>query len=175
VLFISPAGWVATGRGLAVTAYLGVVTTAVGYLLYARGLRTTPVTTATTLGLAEPAVAAVLGLTVLGEHLGRAGFTGLGVLALGLVALAWPARGGEEPGTGRSIGQDRAAVCGEPAGMPYSDGRESSQVTAPARRDTAQAARRASARAAGRRREPRGLRRPGAPARPGTDRARPRR
>jgi len=175
VLFISPVGWIATGRGLAVTAYLGVVTTAVGYLLYARGLRTTPVTTATTLGLAEPAVAAVLGLTVLGEHLGGAGFTGLGVLALGLVALAWPTRGGKKAASSRSTGQARAAVCGDPAVMPYSDGRESSQVTAPARRDTAEAAGRASARAAGRRREPRGLRRPGAPARPGTDRARPRR
>jgi hypothetical protein len=31
-----------------------VLTTALAYLLYARGLRTTAVTTATTLGLAEP-------------------------------------------------------------------------------------------------------------------------
>ena len=90
VLFISPMGWVATGRGLAVAAYLAVLTTAVAYLLYARGLRTTPVTTATTLGLAEPAIAAVLGLTVLGEHLGVTGFGGLAVLALGLVILACP-------------------------------------------------------------------------------------
>jgi drug/metabolite transporter, DME family len=93
VLFVSPVGWVATGRGLAVIAYLGVITTAAGYLLYARGLRTTPVTTATTLGLAEPAIAAVLGLTVLREQLGTAGFAGLAVLAVGLVTLAWPARG----------------------------------------------------------------------------------
>ena len=59
----------ATARGLAVATYLAVLTTALAYLLYARGLRTTAVTTATTLGLAEPAVAAVLGLAVLGEHL----------------------------------------------------------------------------------------------------------
>lgn len=39
-------------------------------------------TTATTLGLAEPAVAAVLGLAVLGEHLTPTGFAGLGVLAI---------------------------------------------------------------------------------------------
>lgn len=163
VLFVSPVGWLASGRGLAVTAYLAVLTTAAGYLLYARGLRTTPVTTATTLGLAEPAIAAVLGLTVLGERLGVTGFTGLAVLALGLVTLAWPTR----RAGGRRIGL-RAA-------MPYSDGRESSQVTAPAGRDPAQAARRPSARATGRRRGRRGLRRPAAPARPGTDRARPRR
>ena len=66
-LFTSPMSWVATRRGLAVATYLGVLTTALAYLLYARGLRTTAVTTATTLGLAEPAIAAVLGLAVLSE------------------------------------------------------------------------------------------------------------
>jgi DME family drug/metabolite transporter len=83
---------VTTGRGLAVAAYLAVLTTALAYLLYARGLRTTAVTTATTLGLAEPGIAAVLGLIVLGEHLTAAGLAGLGVLAVSLVILAWPAR-----------------------------------------------------------------------------------
>ena len=71
-------GWVATTRGLAVVAYLAVLTTAVAYLTYARGLRTTLVTTATTLGLAEPAVAAVLGLTLLREHQTATGLVGLG-------------------------------------------------------------------------------------------------
>jgi drug/metabolite transporter, DME family len=96
VLFASPMGWLATGRGLAVAVYLAVVTTAVAYLLYARGLRTTPVTTATTLGLAEPAVAAVLGLTLLREHLTAAGLAGLGILGLSLAILAWPS---QAPGT----------------------------------------------------------------------------
>jgi drug/metabolite transporter, DME family len=92
VLVTSPMSWVATGHGLAVAAYLAVLTTAVAYLLYARGLRTTAVTTATTLGLAEPAVAAVLGLALLGEHLTPAGLAGLGVLAISLVIAAWPSR-----------------------------------------------------------------------------------
>ena len=90
VLVTSPVSWVATGSGLAVASYLAVLTTALAYLLYARGLRTTAVTTATTLGLAEPAVAAVLGLAVLGEHLTPAGLAGLGVLAISLVIAAWP-------------------------------------------------------------------------------------
>jgi DME family drug/metabolite transporter len=85
-------GWVATGQGLAVATYLAVLTTTLAYLLYARGLRTTAVTTATTLGLAEPAIAAVLGLIVLGEHLTATGLAGLGVLAISLVILAWPSR-----------------------------------------------------------------------------------
>ena len=80
----------ATGQGLAVATYLAVLTTALAYLLYARGVRTA-VTTATTLGLAEPAVAAVFGLTVLGERLTITGLAGLGVLAVGLVIAAWPA------------------------------------------------------------------------------------
>jgi drug/metabolite transporter, DME family len=91
VLFTSPMNWVATGRGLAVATYLAVLTTALAYLLYARGLRTIAVTTATTLGLAEPAIAAVLGLAVLGEHLTATGLAGLGVLAISLVIAAWPA------------------------------------------------------------------------------------
>ena len=66
-----------------------MLTTALAYLLYARALRTTAVTTATTLGLAEPAVAAVLGLAVLSEHLTATGLAGLRVLAISLVIAAW--------------------------------------------------------------------------------------
>lgn len=92
VVFTSPMSWVATGRGLAVATYLAVLSTALAYLLYARGLRTTAVTTATTLGLAEPAIAAILGLAVLGEHLTTTGLAGLGVLAVSLVIAAWPSQ-----------------------------------------------------------------------------------
>jgi DME family drug/metabolite transporter len=108
VLFTSPMSWAGTGRGLAVAAYLAVLTTTLAYLLYARGLRTTAVTTATTLGLAEPAIAAVLGLAVLGEHLTTAGLAGLGVLAISLVIAAWP--GGRRPaaaGSGRELDGSR--------------------------------------------------------------------
>jgi hypothetical protein len=38
-LFTSPMSWVATGPGLAVATYLAVLTTALAYLLYARGRR----------------------------------------------------------------------------------------------------------------------------------------
>jgi len=168
--FISPMGWVATGRGLAVAGYLAVLTTALAYLLYARGLRTTPVTTATTLGLAEPAIAAVLGLTVLGERLSVAGFCGLAVLAIALLTLAWPRPGSTRP---RDL-KHGPGLYKEPVSMPYSDAREPSQVPAFAGRDPAQAARRPAARAARLRRRPGGLRQPGAPARPGTDRVRAR-
>ena len=104
--------WVATGPGLAVATYLAVLTTALAYLLYARGLRTTAVTTATTLG---PAVAAVLGPTVLGERLTITGLAGLGVLAVGLVIAAWPARRPTAAATSdRALGQPQKGAT--PAG-----------------------------------------------------------
>ncbi|WP_119729690.1 DMT family transporter [Thermomonospora amylolytica] len=87
VLLVSSPGWALTPSGALVTVYLGVVTTSGGYLLYARGLRTTPVTVATTLTLAEPAVAALLGLLVLDERLGGVALAGLATLAAGLLLL----------------------------------------------------------------------------------------
>jgi drug/metabolite transporter, DME family len=87
VLAVSSDGWLATGRGLAVVGYLGVVTTAVAYLLYGRGLRTLSAPVAVTLGLAEPAVAALLGLVVLGERLSGAAVVGLILVGLALVGL----------------------------------------------------------------------------------------
>jgi len=116
VLFISPMSWVATARGLAVATYLAVLTTALAYLLYARGLRTTAVTTATTLGLAEPAVAGVLGLAVLGEHLTATGLAGLGVLATSLAIAAWPARRPTAAATSdRALGQPQKGAT--PSGV----------------------------------------------------------
>jgi len=87
VLLAGSPGWLLTGRGIGVTVYLGGLTTAVGYVLYARGLRTTAAAPATTLTLAEPAVAALLGLVVLGERLGGVAIAGLAVLAASLLVL----------------------------------------------------------------------------------------
>ncbi|TQL94688.1 DME family drug/metabolite transporter [Actinoallomurus bryophytorum] len=92
VLALYGPGWLLTGRGAAASLYLGLITTGVGYVLYGRGLRTTPVAAATTLTLAEPAVAAVLGLFVLGEHLGATALGGLVLLVISLLILALPTR-----------------------------------------------------------------------------------
>lgn len=86
LLAASP-GWLLSGFGLVVTAYLGAITTAVGYLLYARGLRTTTVPAATTLTMAEPVVAAVLGLVVVGEQLGGTALAGLALVVASLALL----------------------------------------------------------------------------------------
>jgi drug/metabolite transporter, DME family len=87
VLAAGSPGWLLTGRGLAVTAYLGVVTTALAYLSYGRGLRTVSAPVAVTLGLAEPVVAAILGLVVLGERLTAIDIVGVALVGLALATL----------------------------------------------------------------------------------------
>ncbi|MGI5284700.1 DMT family transporter [Nonomuraea polychroma] len=92
VLLFGGVGWLGEPRGLIAVLYLGLGATALSYFLYGRGLRTTPVATAATLALAEPAVAALLGLVVLGERLAPISVAGLVMLALSLVTVAVPER-----------------------------------------------------------------------------------
>jgi drug/metabolite transporter, DME family len=109
VLLAGPLGWLLTPSGAALALYLGGVTTAVAYLLYARGLRTVPAPVAVTLGLAEPAVAALLAVLVLGERLTAAATAGIIMIGLALAVLAVPAPGRRRPMSG-------------PAGPPASAG-----------------------------------------------------
>ncbi|MFB7473482.1 DMT family transporter [Kitasatospora sp. NPDC056184] len=90
VLLIGDPHWLAAPRGLLVVLHLGVVTTFLAYRLFGRGLRHTSAQTATALTLAEPAVAAVLGVTALGERLPAASWSGLAVLTLALAVLTAP-------------------------------------------------------------------------------------
>ncbi|WP_435612579.1 DMT family transporter [Streptomyces sp. bgisy159] len=91
VVPLTGAGWLGEPRGAAVALYLAVFTVHLAYRLFGHGLRRTPASVATTLTLAEPAVAAVLGVTVLGERLPPASWCGLAVLAAGLILLTLPA------------------------------------------------------------------------------------
>jgi drug/metabolite transporter, DME family len=72
------------GRALLTAAWLGPVTTAAAYMLFVQGLRTIPAAAAGTLSLAEPLVAAVLGIGLLHEHLTAPAVIGCGLLAAGL-------------------------------------------------------------------------------------------
>ena len=63
-----------------------------GYVLFSRGLAGVDATTATTITLVEPAVATLLAVVILHEHLGVRGWTGMALLALALVILVTPAR-----------------------------------------------------------------------------------
>jgi DME family drug/metabolite transporter len=82
------AGWAAEPGGVALAAWLGVVTVALAYPLLARGLDAVGVGATATLTLAEPATAAALGLVVLGEDLSAAGWAGLALVAAGVAVEA---------------------------------------------------------------------------------------
>lgn len=73
--------------GLLMVAHLGLVTVALAYVLFTRGLSGVGVAAAGTLTLAEPATATLCGVAVLGERPGGAALAGLGLVAAGLVVL----------------------------------------------------------------------------------------
>ncbi|MFI6502197.1 DMT family transporter [Nonomuraea typhae] len=101
ILLWQGTAWLAAPTNLLTVLYLGLCTTALAYLLYGRGLRTTPVATAATLALTEPAVATLLGVIVLGEHLSTVSILGLVLLAASLVVVALPQLTKEPLPTGR--------------------------------------------------------------------------
>jgi DME family drug/metabolite transporter len=87
VLALTGAPLIASGS-LAVAAYLAIVPMFLGYVLFGRGLATVAASTATTVSLLEPAVAAIIAVIVLGEHLPPIGWLGLGLLFASLVITA---------------------------------------------------------------------------------------
>ncbi|MEU2610261.1 EamA family transporter [Micromonospora sp. NPDC007271] len=92
VLLAGNPRWLLTVRGAAVAVHLAVVATFLAYRLFGYGLRHTTAQVATALTLAEPAVAAVLGVVLLDERLPVVSWAGLAVLTVGLAFLALPGR-----------------------------------------------------------------------------------
>ncbi|GAB2677388.1 DMT family transporter [Thalassiella azotivora] len=81
-------GWVVTPSGAVTALYLGVVPTALAYLLFARGLRHLRASEVSTLTLAEPLTAAALGIGLLGEPAGSSFLLGGSLLVTGLLVLS---------------------------------------------------------------------------------------
>jgi DME family drug/metabolite transporter len=88
VLLMSGVGWLASGGGLALVLFLGVVPTALAYVLFARGLRSLSASETATITLAEPMTAALLGVAVVGERITGTGALGAALVLGGLLALA---------------------------------------------------------------------------------------
>lgn len=88
VLLLTGAPLIASTSAFLVAGYMALVPMFLGYLLFGFGLSRVPASTATTVTLTEPAVAAVLAVVVVGERLGALGWTGLGVVAVVLLILA---------------------------------------------------------------------------------------
>ncbi len=90
VLVVTGGGWLLSSRGALTALWLGVAGTLLGYRLFARGLAGVDAATATTLTLAEPLTAALLGTVLLAERLTGWALVGAGLLAVGLVLAAVP-------------------------------------------------------------------------------------
>jgi DME family drug/metabolite transporter len=70
--------------------YLGAVTTAGAYALYAAGLRVVPASVAGVVALLEPLTATLLGMSLFGERLGLGGALGAVLLLLAIAILSRP-------------------------------------------------------------------------------------
>jgi len=100
LLLLVDVTWLLQPRGAAVALHLGLVATALAYMLYIRGLTSLPAATAVTVALAEPLTAAMLGIVVLGERVTLPTLSGMGLIVAGLAVLAlgtmqrtsWPVR-----------------------------------------------------------------------------------
>lgn len=88
VLFFRPLDVFESSTGLLVILHLAVVTLALAYMAFGRGLRHVPPTSATMLTMAEPLVATLLAVVILDEMLSPAGWFGAAVVMIGLVTVA---------------------------------------------------------------------------------------
>ena len=88
VLLVVDLSWLADPRGVIVVVELGVVATAIAYILYTAALVRLPVSHGATLSLAEPLTASLLGTLILGESLAPIQLAGAALVAAGLLALA---------------------------------------------------------------------------------------
>ncbi|WP_350349033.1 EamA family transporter [Agromyces sp. G08B096] len=118
VLAMTDASWLGTGPGIAMALWLGLVTTTLAYVLFGAGLRGLAPATVSTLTLAEPLTAGLLGVLLLGEQLPVAAWVGLAVLAAGIAVLAAgaPRRAVSAPSSGEPPvpGPVVSAVSAEP-------------------------------------------------------------
>lgn len=88
VLFITDTAWLAQPSGWSSALFLGLFSTAIAYILFARGLQFVPVAKAVTLTLAEPLTASTLGIALLGEKLTVSASMGVALIFIALMILA---------------------------------------------------------------------------------------
>ncbi|MEU1407912.1 DMT family transporter [Streptomyces sp. NPDC005728] len=111
VLLVTGAPLIGSWSNAAVGTYMALIPMFAGYVLFGWGLTHVPASTATTLSLLEPAVAAVLAVLVVGERLPAAGWTGIALVIACLAVLTAPA-----PAARRRQQRPRDAVAGDDAG-----------------------------------------------------------
>lgn len=81
--------YMAHPANLAVLVYLGLGTISLAYILFSRGLKKIPSSSAVTLSLGEPLTAALLGVFLIGERLSVTSWIGVLLLLGGILILAF--------------------------------------------------------------------------------------
>lgn len=92
ILLATETSWIATVPGALAVAWLALVNTVAGYLLFGYALGGLPASRVATLTLFEPLTATLLGILLLGESFGPATIVGAALLIVGLAILVIPAR-----------------------------------------------------------------------------------
>lgn len=94
---VAGVGGLTDARVLVVIAWLGLVTTAAAYSLYAKGLQTVSTSVAGTLSLGEPLAAALLSTVVLGERLTAGEWAACATILAGLLLASRSSAPDSEP------------------------------------------------------------------------------
>lgn len=92
VLFWTGSPLVASANNLLVGLYMALVPMFIGYLAFGYGLARVKASTAITITLFEPVVAALLAVWIVGERLGVQGWIGIVLILLCLVCITLPSK-----------------------------------------------------------------------------------
>ncbi|MBV0934741.1 DMT family transporter [Marinobacterium weihaiense] len=90
VLFVTGAPLLASWSNASVGLYMALVPMFFGYLCFGHGLARVPASTATTITLFEPIVAAALAIIIVGEKLSAMGWVGMGLVVACLIIITAP-------------------------------------------------------------------------------------
>ncbi|MSO57545.1 MAG: EamA family transporter [Thermoleophilia bacterium] len=88
LLLVGSQAWLGRPQGVALALYLGLLPTALAYVLFARGLQRLSAAEVTTIVLVEPVTATAFGFLLLGERLGAVAMLGVLLVFAGLATLA---------------------------------------------------------------------------------------
>ncbi|RAZ80895.1 EamA family transporter [Planococcus halotolerans] len=86
-LFFFDISYILIPADAGIILYLGFATTSLAYILFSRGLKKIPSSSAVTLSLAEPLTASILGVLVVGEVLSGLSWAGVVLLLGGILVL----------------------------------------------------------------------------------------
>ncbi|WP_108445583.1 DMT family transporter [Halomonas denitrificans] len=92
VLLVTGAPLLASWGNAAVGLYMALVPMFLGYLCFGHGLARIPASTATTITLFEPVVAAGLAVVIVGERLPALGWSGIALILACLVCISAPVK-----------------------------------------------------------------------------------